>query len=86
MMTHTSEKQWYFNTVTGEAELGPQSPISQRMGPYRTREDALDAWRIVAERNAAWEAQDRQWNHTQYESERHPDSTTQSSDAQSETH
>lgn len=55
-------KQWYFNTVTGEPELGPLSPMDRRMGPYRTREDALDAWRIVKERNLKWEEANRQWN------------------------
>lgn len=36
------EKQWYFNTVTEQPELGMISPASHRMRPYRTREDALD--------------------------------------------
>lgn len=58
----TNDKQWYFNTVTEQPELGPKSPIGQRMGPYRTREDALDAWKIVRERNLKWEEQDRQWS------------------------
>ncbi|MCH4160991.1 hypothetical protein [Bifidobacterium sp.] len=58
---NTSDKQWYFNTVTEKAELGPQSPISQRMGPYATEEDALNAWKIVAQRNKEWEEQDRKW-------------------------
>lgn len=30
------EKQWYFNTVTEQPELGMISPASHRMGPYRT--------------------------------------------------
>ena len=51
------EKQWYFNTVTEQPELGMISPASHRMGPYRTREDALDAWKIVQERNLKWEEQ-----------------------------
>ena len=58
----TQQKQWYFNTVTEQPELGPLSPISQRMGPYATREDALHAWKIVEERNKAWEQQDAEWN------------------------
>ena len=53
------EKQWYFNTVTEQPELGMISPASHRMGPYKTREDALDAWKIVQERNIKWEEQDR---------------------------
>ena len=28
------EKQWYFNTVTEQPELGMISPASHRMGPY----------------------------------------------------
>mgnify|MGYP000688870320 CR=1 FL=1 len=48
------EKQWYFNTVTEQPELGMISPASHRMGPYKTREDALDAWKIVQERNIKW--------------------------------
>ena len=55
------EKQWYFNTVTEQPELGMISPASHRMGPYKTREDALDAWKIVQERNIKWEEQDREW-------------------------
>ncbi|GAA6122678.1 hypothetical protein BPY_07860 [Bifidobacterium psychraerophilum] len=55
------DKQWYFNTVTEQAELGPQSPISQRMGPYASEKDALNAWKIVAQRNKEWEEQDNRW-------------------------
>lgn len=55
------EKQWCFNTVTEQPELGMVSPASHRMGPYKTREDALDAWKIVQERNLKWEEQDREW-------------------------
>ncbi|KFI48332.1 hypothetical protein [Bifidobacterium boum] len=57
-----TDKQWYFNRVTGQPEYGMISPDSQRMGPYKTRQDALDAWKIVKERNATWNEQDRQWN------------------------
>ncbi|MBT1175126.1 hypothetical protein JS530_06385 [Bifidobacterium sp. LC6] len=57
-----NDKQWYFNMVKGRAELGPISPIEQRMGPYKTKEDAEHAWDIVADRNAKWEEQNRQWN------------------------
>lgn len=56
------DKQWYFNSRTGEPELGPQSPIEQRMGPYRSREDALNAWKIFQDRETIWKEQDRQWN------------------------
>ena len=35
-MTDDNKKQWYFNTVKKQAELGMVSPIEQRMGPYKT--------------------------------------------------
>ena len=57
-----ADKQWYFNSVTEQAELGPISPISQRMGPYATREEALKAWEIVEKRNKAWNEADREWD------------------------
>ena len=41
------EKQWYFNTVTEQPELGMISPASHRMGPYNTREDALAIFLIL---------------------------------------
>ena len=39
----TEPQEWYYNTVTGEVELGPQSPMQNRLGPYATREDAEKA-------------------------------------------
>lgn len=36
----TEPQEWYYNTATGEVELGPQSPMQNRLGPYATREDA----------------------------------------------
>ncbi|WP_314686864.1 hypothetical protein [uncultured Bifidobacterium sp.] len=57
-----TDTRWYFNTSTGRPEQGPLSPASHRMGPYRSREEAMDAWKIVRERNLVWDAQDRQWH------------------------
>ena len=57
----SNDKKWYFKTRTEQPELGPQSPIAERMGPYDTEEDALNAWKIVEERNRKWEEQDRGW-------------------------
>ncbi|WEV73463.1 hypothetical protein OZX74_05860 [Bifidobacterium sp. ESL0798] len=56
------DKQWYFNTSTGKPELGKLSPVGQRSGPYKTRKDAEDAWKIAKERNLIWDEQNRQWN------------------------
>ena len=56
------EKQWYFNTVTEQPELGHDLTGEPSYGDHtKTREDALDAWKIVQERNIKWEEQDREW-------------------------
>lgn len=55
-------EDWYFNSVTGKAELGKLSPIGQRVGPYQSRKDAENAWKIAHERNLIWDEQNRQWN------------------------
>ena len=56
-----TDKQWYFNTKTEQPELGMLSPSSHRMGPYRTREDALDAWKTAKEPNARGAEANRKW-------------------------
>ena len=59
------EKQWYFNTVTEQPELGMISPASHRMGPYKTREEPRSMHgRSVQERNIKWEEQDREMETT----------------------
>lgn len=57
-----NDKRWYVNTRTGKPELGMISPMSQRMGPYATYDDALHAKQIVQERNALWDAQTKAWD------------------------
>ncbi|OJX63840.1 MAG: hypothetical protein BGO95_08200 [Micrococcales bacterium 73-13] len=52
------EPEWWFDVRTKQAELGPQSPSSDRIGPFKTREEALRAEQIVAERAAAWNDED----------------------------
>lgn len=44
------QETYWFNTRTGEVEEGPQSLAIYRLGPFPTREDALRAPNIVAER------------------------------------
>ena len=55
-------QEWYYNTVTGEVEQGPQSPMQNRLGPYKTREDAQKALEIAKKRNKKWDDPDRAWN------------------------
>lgn len=55
------EKAFYYNTQTGEVEEGFASDWTQRMGPYRTREEAANALENAAQRNKAWDEADREW-------------------------
>jgi hypothetical protein len=50
--------QWWYNNKTGEIEEGAQSLGSDRDGPFGSREDALRAPEIAAERARAWAAED----------------------------
>lgn len=50
--------EWWYNTRTGEVEEGPQSLQFDRVGPFESREDALRAPEIIAERSRAWAAED----------------------------
>jgi len=56
------EKAFYYNTRTGEVEQGLVSDWTDRMGPYRTREEAANALQIAAQRNQAWDEADREWD------------------------
>lgn len=52
---------WYLNTETGCPEQGMLSPSDTRIGPYSSRRDALNAWKIAKKRNKEWEEEDRRW-------------------------
>jgi len=49
---------YWFNSRTGEVEVGPQSLGLDRVGPFATREEAERATEIVAERARAWAAEE----------------------------
>jgi len=53
--------EWYFNTLTGQAEHGKVSSWEHRMGPYPTREQAESAFAIARERSKKWDDADAQW-------------------------
>lgn len=57
----TEGTQYYYNLSTGTVEEGAQSPATERMGPYATREEAERALSTAAQRNQAWEEEDKQW-------------------------
>ncbi|MFE7604665.1 SPOR domain-containing protein [Brachybacterium paraconglomeratum] len=57
----TEGTQYYYNLSTGTVEEGAQSPATERMGPYATREEAECALSTAAQRNQEWEEDDKQW-------------------------
>lgn len=57
----TGERRFWFNPGTGEVEEGLQSPWTDRMGPYATREEAQQALARAADRTEDWDEEDRRW-------------------------
>ncbi len=55
-----TEPEYWFNDRTGEVEVGPQSLAVDRIGPFKTREEAEHALETIAERSRAWAAEDDQ--------------------------
>lgn len=52
--------QYWFNTQTKSVEVGKQSLAVYRLGPFLTKQEAERAPQIIAERAAAWRAEDEQ--------------------------
>lgn len=48
------ENQYYFNMKTREVEQGKVSQSVDRVGPFKTREEALNAPELLAERSKKW--------------------------------
>ncbi len=46
--------EWFYNIKTGEVEEGRQSIASDLDGPFATREEAVRAPQIIAERSRKW--------------------------------
>jgi hypothetical protein len=46
--------EYWFNTHTGQVEVGKQSIALYRLGPFRSAEEAKNAPAIIASRAAAW--------------------------------
>jgi hypothetical protein len=53
--------EYYFNLRTREVEEGRQSPWTDLMGPYPTREAAAAALETARERTEAEDARDAEW-------------------------
>ncbi|HWL02335.1 MAG TPA: methionine aminopeptidase [Microbacteriaceae bacterium] len=50
-----TETEYWYNDRTGEVEIGPQSLAIDRIGPFKTREEAERALDIVRQRSEAWD-------------------------------
>lgn len=57
-MSEREAEQWWYNHRTGEVEQGRLSLGMDRDGPYASREEALRAPEIAAERARAWAAEE----------------------------
>lgn len=53
--------RFWFNPRTGEVEEGKESPWTDRMGPYSTREEARHALEDAQRRSESWDEEDRRW-------------------------
>ena len=49
---------WWFNTKTGKAEFGRKSNSLNRLGPFASDSDALNALKLLAERSRTWQEDD----------------------------
>ena len=54
----SEQKNFWYNTRTGEVEEGPQSLGTDRIGPFATRDEAARALEIVAARAKQWNDED----------------------------
>ena len=50
--------EFWFNTKTGEVEVGKLSAAPYRVGPFRTEADAKNAPALLAERARTWRSED----------------------------
>lgn len=52
------EQEFWFNTKTGEVEVGKQTLAVYRIGPFSTRAEAERAFEILRARSDKWEEDD----------------------------
>ncbi len=51
-------QQYWFNTKTGQVDVGHLKPGSTLLGPYGTREEAEGALATARAKTEAWDRQD----------------------------
>ena len=53
-MSDDTDHQFWYNMRTGAVEQGMQSPSSERVGPFATREEAAHALEKLRANSAKW--------------------------------
>jgi hypothetical protein len=53
-----TEQHWWFCLRHNTVEADDGCPGRERLGPYKTKEEAARALEIVRKRNEEWDAQD----------------------------
>ncbi|WP_425956820.1 SPOR domain-containing protein [Xylanimonas sp. McL0601] len=57
----TVASEYWYNTQTHEVEVGRSSSWSHLMGPYKSREEALQALDHARQRSDDWDKDDEDW-------------------------
>ncbi len=52
------EQEFWFNTKTGQVEVGKQTLAVYRIGPFKTRQEAEKAFEILRSRSERWQEED----------------------------
>ncbi len=61
MEPHQGKIEYYYNTETGMVEEGRQSSWKHLLGPFATVNEAAHALDIAADKNDAWDEEDKAW-------------------------
>jgi hypothetical protein len=53
-----NEAKFWFNLKTGKVEFGLLSPAPNRVGPFKTEAEALQALELISKRNRDWQLEE----------------------------
>lgn len=56
-----ANREYWYNTRTGQVEQGRRSSWTDLMGPYSTEDEARQALQSAAERNEAFDEAQEKW-------------------------
>lgn len=59
-MSDDSRPQYWFDTRTGQVDVGHRKPGKTLLGPYATRAEAEAALETARRRTEAWDREDRE--------------------------